>query len=306
MILHSIPELKSLLNPLVIAAGVFDGVHLGHQTLIRRALEDARSYGASCVVLTFDPHPAQFLRPSRAPHLLTSTSHKIRLLQDLGIQYFLILPFNAELAGLSAHRFVELLVQNAPSLCEICVGYNWNFGKGRKGNVDLLRQLGPELGFQVIEIGMVEMEGEAISSTRIRHAIQRGDLSSAAKYLGREYTILGTVATGEARGRFIGFPTANLAAHNELFPPNGVYAVHVLLEGKVHRGVANIGIRPTVSSSTQRLLEVHLLDFSADIYGKDLEVRFESYLRAEIKFPDIQALRIQIEKDILRVRKMSW
>ncbi len=304
MILHSFQELKSLPDPLVIAAGVFDGVHLAHQTLIHRALEDARyvSTSASCVVLTFDPHPAQILRPAHAPRLLTSTPHKIRLLQELGIKDILILPFDAKLAALPAAQFIQLLIQNAPSLCEICVGHNWSFGQGRKGNVDLLRELGAQLGFRVTEIGMIEMDGKPISSTRIREAIQAGDLTSAAKYLGRAYTILGTVVPGDSRGRSIGFPTANLATHNELFPPNGVYAVHVLVDRDIYPGVANIGVRPTVSSSLQRILEVHLLDYSENLYGRELEVRFEAYLRPENKFENIRALQTQIQADIRRAR----
>lgn len=302
MILHSFQELKSLSGPIVIAAGVFDGVHLAHQTLIHRALENARYVSASAIILTFDPHPAQILRPAQAPRLLTSTPHKIRLLQELGIKDILILPFDAQLAALPARQFIELLVQHAPSLCEICVGHNWSFGQGRQGNVDLLRELGSQLGFRVTEIGMIELDGKPISSTRIREAIQAGDLTSAAKCLGRTYTILGTVVPGDSRGRSLGFPTANLAARNELFPPNGVYAVHVLVNQKIYLGVANIGVRPTVSSSSQRILEVHLLDFSDNLYGKDLEVRFEAYLRPENKFESIQALQNQIQADIQHAR----
>lgn len=304
MIFHSIQELKSLSGPLVIAAGVFDGVHLGHQTLIRRALESARYCSGSCMVLTFDPHPAQFLRPAHAPHLLTSTLHKIRLIQDLGVTHFLILPFNAELAGLSATKFIHLLAQYAPTLHEICVGYNWSFGHGRKGDIHLLRKLSAKFSFQVTEIRVVEVDDEAVSSTRIRYAIQAGDFSSAAKYLGREYAILGTVVRGTARGHSIGFPTANLATHSELFPPNGVYAVRVQTNSLIYPGVANIGVRPTVSSSTQRILEVHLLDFSGDLYGEDIEVRFKAYLRPETRFPSLQALQLQIEKDIRKARNI--
>ncbi|ALJ56334.1 Riboflavin biosynthesis protein RibF [Candidatus Xiphinematobacter sp. Idaho Grape] len=304
MIFRSISELKTIAAPLVVAAGVFDGVHLGHQTLIRRALENACCRDASCVILTFDPHPAQFLRPASAPRLLTSTAHKIRLIQQLGAEHILLLSFNAALAALPAAEFIYLLSLHAPFLREICVGYNWSFGRRREGNIPLLRRLSTKFGFRVTEIGAVEMGGETISSTRIRDFIQSGDLHSAAKFLGRKYTILGTVVRGEGRGRSIGFPTANLATHNELFPPDGVYAVHTQIDGAIFSGVTNIGTRPTFPPASQRTLEVHLLDYSGSLYGKDAKVCFEVFLRKEHKFHSLQLLRTQIEKDIHLARAL--
>jgi riboflavin kinase / FMN adenylyltransferase len=304
MIFRSISELKTIAAPLVVAAGVFDGVHLGHQTLIRRALENACCRDAACVILTFDPHPAQFLRPASAPRLLTSTAHKIRLIQQLGAEHILLLSFNAALAALPAAEFIYLLSLHTHFLREICVGYNWSFGRKREGNIPLLRRLSTKFGFRVTEIGAVEMGGETISSTRIRDLIQSGDLHSAAKLLGRKYTILGTVVRGVGRGRSIGFPTANLATHNELFPPDGVYAVHIQIDGAIFSGVTNIGIRPTFPPTSQRTLEVHLLDYSGSLYGKDAEVSFEVYLRKEHKFHSLQLLRTQIEKDIHLARAL--
>lgn len=297
MIFRSISELKIIAAPLVIAVGVFDGVHLGHQALIRRALENAQCGGALCIILTFDPHPAQLLHPTSAPRLLTSTTHKIRLIQQLGAEHILLLSFNAELAALPAAEFIHLLSSHAPSLREICVGYNWAFGRRREGNTLLLRQLSTKFGFRVTEIDAVKIDGGAISSTRIRDCIRSGDLHSAAKFLGRKYTVFGTVVRGEGRGHSMGFPTANLAVHNELFPPDGVYAVYTKIDGIVFPGVTNIGTRPTFSLPSQQTLEVHLLDYSGSLYGKDIEVCFEAYLRKEHKFPNPQLLRTQIEKD---------
>lgn len=304
MIFHSISELQTLSDPLVLAAGVFDGVHLGHQTLIRHALESARYGSAVCMILTFDPHPAQFLRPSCAPRLLTSTAHKVRLIQSLGVEHILILSFNAALAKLAAAEFISLLIMYIPHLRQICVGYDWSFGRGREGDILLLRKLGTKFGFQVTDIGAVEIDGHTISSTRIRDFIQSGDLLAAAKCLGRKYTILGTVVKGEGRGSSIGFPTANLDTRNELFPPNGVYAVHVQIDGTIFSGVTNVGTRPTFHLTSHRMLEVHLFEFSDNLYGKAIEVCFEAYLRKEHKLPNLQSLRTQIEKDICIARRI--
>lgn len=301
MILHSISELRAIAAPLVVAAGVFDGVHLGHQTLIRRALENARYGDALCLILTFDPHPAQLLHPTSALRLLTSTAHKIRLIQQLGAEHILVLSFNAAFAALSATEFIHLLSLHIPSLQEICVGYNWLFGRRREGNVLLLRQLSTKFGFRVTEIGAVKIDGRAVSSTRIRDCIQSGDLHSTAKFLGRKYTILGTVVKGEGRGHSIGFPTANLAT-NELFPPDGVYVVYARVDGNMFPGVTNIGTHPTFCLASQRILEVYLLDYSGSLYGKDIEVCFEAYLRKERKFPSPQLLRTQIEQDVRAAR----
>jgi riboflavin kinase/FMN adenylyltransferase len=303
-VFHSLSELSEIPGPLCVAIGVFDGVHLGHQALIRRAMQEAERLGGSAVVLTFHPHPARVLRPDSAPHLLTSTPHKLRLIEELGCQFLLQIKFDAAFAAQPPEVFIEALTRSAPSLRMVCVGHNWAFGKGRAGNVALLAALGEKFGFETLEIEPVEIDGELVSSTRIRKAVEAGDFDTARRFLGRDYTILGTVQPGAGRGRGIGFPTANLSAHNERFPPNGVYAVRVLLDSRWFEGVANVGVRPTVANALDRVLEVHIFDFSGDLYGHDLEVKFERFLRPEQKFSSIEELRAQIARDAALAREI--
>ena len=304
--LRSISELSKLSGPLFLAIGVFDGVHRGHQAVISTSAQHARSANGTPVVVTFDPHPIKVLRPRQAPHLLTATQHKIRLIRDLGVQHLLIINFDKAFAATPAEDFVQQLVTHSKPLREICVGHEWSFGKGRRGNLSLLGKLGAQFDFEVVGIPVVTLpNGELVSSTAIRHAIEAGDLVKAAEMLGREYTILGTVVRGKHLGKKIGFPTANLSAHSEQFPPNGVYFAQAKLNGVIYSGVVNLGYRPTVSrDQAERVLEIHLLDFDRDIYGKDIEVRFVQYLRPEQKFDSLDALIRQIERDVQRARKL--
>jgi riboflavin kinase/FMN adenylyltransferase len=305
-ILRSIPDLIHLPGPLFLAIGVFDGVHRGHQAVISTSADHARAANGTPVVVTFDPHPMKVLRPSKAPHLLTATQHKIELIRDLGVRHLLIINFDKAFAATEPEDFVKRLVTNSKPLREICVGHEWSFGKDRRGNLDLLGKLGAQFDFQVVGIPAVTLgSGEPVSSTAIRHAIEAGDLAKAAEMLGREYTILGTVVQGEHLGKKIGFPTANLSAHNEQFPPNGVYFAHATLDGIVHPGVVNLGYRPTVSrEKSERVLEIYLFDFDHEIYGKDIEVRFIQFLRPEQKFENLDMLARQIELDVQQARKL--
>ncbi len=300
---NSIDALGSIPGPIFLAIGVFDGVHLGHQAVLRRALDDARQAGGTAVAVTFDPHPLRVLRPDQAPHLLTSTPHKLQLIRSLGIDHFLIIPFNRDFAATEPSEFIRALAAAARPLREICVGFEWSFGKGRAGNLDLLRKLGPEHGFAEVGVTAVEVNGEIVSSTLVRRAVEAGDLPRAASLLGREFTILGTVVEGERIGRTLGFPTANLSAHNEQFPPNGVYAAEARRGSKNLPAAVNIGVRPTIKNATsERLLEVHLLDFDESIYGEDLEITFRQFLRPEQTFASLDALRAQIAQDVAQAR----
>jgi riboflavin kinase / FMN adenylyltransferase len=306
-ILRSIPELSRLSGPLFLAIGVFDGVHRGHQAVISTSAEHAHLANGTPVVVTFNPHPMKVLRPMEAPHLLTATQHKIKLIRALGVQHLLVIKFDTTFAATTPEDFVQQLVRHSKPLREICVGHEWSFGKGRRGNLALLRKLGAQFDFDVVGIPAVTLgNGELVSSTAIRHAIEAGDLAKAAEMLGREYTILGTVVRGDHLGKKIGFPTANLSAHSEQFPPNGVYFAQATLNGVIYPGVVNLGHRPTVSSGkSDRVLEIHLLDFDHDIYGKDVEVRFVRYLRPEQKFENLDALARQIEFDVQQARQLS-
>jgi len=302
-ILHSIAELKELPGPIFLAIGVFDGVHLGHRAVIERAERDATANHGTAVVVTFDPHPARVLRPEAAPLLLTATRHKAQLIKKLGVDALLIIPFTQEFSLKDARTFIRELHEASQPLRGICVGHEWSFGHRRSGNLELLQQLGDEWGFDEVGIPAVQRDGMVVSSTAIRQAVAAGDLEMAARLLGRPYTVLGTVVEGQQLGRQLGFPTANLSVHSEQLPPDGVYAVVVEWEGRQEKGVLNIGLRPTVGAGLSRTIEVHLLDFSGELYGMDLEVTFRDYLRGERKFSGVEELREQILRDANEARK---
>jgi len=305
-VLRSISELSQLAGPLFTAIGVFDGVHLGHQAVISTSARAAQEAGGTPVVVTFDPHPAKVLRPREAPHLLTATQHKIALIRDLGVAHLLVIHFDRAFAATPPEKFVRQLVAHGKPLRQICVGHEWSFGKNRAGNLQLLKKLGAENGFEVVGIKPVAVNGTVVSSTAIRAAVQAGDFARAAEMLGREYSILGTVKRGAQLGRKLGFPTANLSAHSEQFPPNGVYAAEAKLGHEIFlRGVANLGFRPTFPQAMpERLLELHLFDLDRDIYGEDVEVRFLQFLRGERKFANTDELAAQIARDVAQARAL--
>ena len=303
--LHSIKELRSVPGPLVLAIGVFDGFHLGHRAVIERALRDAKAVRGTAVVVTFDPHPMRILRPKNPPRLLTSTPHKLRLFQEAGVSHTLILKFTEAFASTDPEYFILSLHHESQELREICVGHEWSFGRNRSGNLQLLSKMGDHLGFNEVGIPAVQINEQIVSSTSIRRAVEAGDLKTAARLLGRNYTVLGTVVEGAHLGRQLGFPTANLRAHNEQFPPDGVYAVRAHVGQHTHRGVANIGVRPTLEhQSGERLLEIHLFDFNDDLYGKEVEVNFGQYIRPEQKFTSLEELKAQIAKDAAIARTL--
>jgi riboflavin kinase/FMN adenylyltransferase len=305
-VLRSIADLSQVPGPVFLAIGVFDGVHRGHQAVIGTAATHAGEAQGTAVVVTFDPHPAKILRPNESPRLLTATQHKIALIRRLGVSHLLVLTFDREFAATPPEEFVRQLVVAARPLREICVGAEWSFGKNRAGNLALLKKLGVSLDFNVVGVEAVRAaDGTIISSTAIRKAVEAGDFATAREMLGRDYTILGTVEEGQHVGRSLGFPTANLSAHSEQFPPDGVYVAEGLLDGRVYHGVVNLGVRPTISGGTpQRVLEFHLLDFEGDLYGRDIELKFLRYLRPEKKFESLAALRDQITRDVAQAREI--
>lgn len=302
-VLTSISELSTVPGPVFLAIGVFDGVHLGHKAVIEHALEDAKKAGGTAVVVTFDPHPMRTLRPDHAPRLLTSTPHKIRLIRDLGITHLLVIHFDEAFAATTAEDFIMSLHDACKPLRGICVGHQWLFGKNRTGNLDMLKTWGDKLGFDEVGVHAVKVDDEVVSSTLIRAKVEAGELRDAARFLGREFTVFGTVIEGNHLGRQLGFPTANLSTHNEQFPPNGVYAVEASHEGKTYRGVVNIGVRPTIANQNgERLLELYIFDFDRSIYGDDIEVVFRKFLRPEMKFAGLDALKAQIARDVQEAR----
>ncbi len=300
--LSDIDDLKRLNGPLHLAIGVFDGVHLGHRAVIDAAIESAEASGGTVVVVTFDPHPVDVLSPRNAPRLLTFPNHKLLILdRNLGIKHVLVVRFDAEFAEQTGEQFIQSLLAAAdgPGISRICVGEQWQFGKGRSGDIELLRKLGGEYGFGVTGVETVKSDGMRVSSTRIREAIGAGDFDVADSLLGRRYTVFGTVIEGRKVGRTIGFPTANFTVHREQLPPTGVYAVRATGAGDSWEGVANLGYRPTVDGGeVKRLLEVHLFGLDYEIYGEDLEIEFVQFIRPEQKFEGIDSLKLQIQRDV--------
>jgi riboflavin kinase/FMN adenylyltransferase len=291
-------------KPLGLAAGFFDGLHRGHREVLRRTLAAARRAGGEAWVLTFDKHPLKVLDPARAPRLLTSTAHKIRLMEEMGLDGCLVVPFTLRLSRQTPEAFVEQLCRNAPTLKRVLVGDNWRFGLRGRGDAQLLQQLGKARGFGVSVVKPVVDRGVPVSSTRIRNAVERGRLDEAAALLGRRFSILGTVIRGRRLGRTLGYPTANLAPHNEVMPLPGVYAVKALVRGQELGGVLNFGFRPTFDRGAQRpVLELHLFDFGDNLYGKTVEVTFIKRLRGERRFRSAAELSMRIAADVRAARR---
>jgi riboflavin kinase/FMN adenylyltransferase len=282
-----------------LAIGVFDGVHLGHQQIIRQTIADARQHDGLALVVTFDRHPAAIVAPDRAPPLVYPLPQKLRAIASLGVDATLLIEFTRSFSEQTGENFIRMLARDLGRLQSICVGADFVFGHRRSGNVPLLRQLGAELGFTVHGMSAVALDNEVVSSTRIRAAIQAGDFDAASQMLGRAYAISGCVVAGDQLGHKLGFPTANLDVTSLVLPPDGVYAAQASALGSTHHAVLNIGTRPTVQTGRhERRFEVHLLNFSGDLYGRELEVEFIAKLRDEMKFASLDALKAQIAADI--------
>lgn len=301
LIRKRLEDLPALGVPLHLALGVFDGVHVGHQTVISRVVEASAREGGLAGVLTFDPHPIRVIAPGKAPTALLETlDHKARVISELGVELFIPLHFDLELAKMEAAEFIDKLM--TANVKTIAVGEDWRFGRQRGGDVAFLEKEAQKRGFKLEAVAPVMHDGERISSTRIRQAIRDGNLNAAEEMLGRPYTVCGTVVEGNRLGRTLGFPTANLATGDAQLPPDGVWAVLALLPGGRKRlGVANLGVRPSVGGQT-RILEVHLFDFMGDLYGQELEIRFLKQIRAEVRFPSLSDLRIQIQRDVIEAK----
>lgn len=302
LILHRLEELPQLGAPLHLALGVFDGVHIGHQEVISRAVRAAAKSGGLAGVITFDPHPIRVIAPEKAPtSLLATLAHKAKIVGELGVELFVPLHFDKAFAAMEGADFIEKLT--AARIATIAVGEDWRFGHNRSGDVALLANEAAARGFRLEAVPPVMLDGERVSSTRIRQAIRDGNLEAARRMLGRRYSVSGTVVEGKRLGRTIGFPTANISTGDAQLPPDGVWVVRAILaDGRKVCGVANLGVRPTVQGES-RSLEVHLFDFSSDLYGQQCEVEFEKMLRPEMKFPSLDALRIQIHEDTVAAKK---
>jgi riboflavin kinase/FMN adenylyltransferase len=286
-----------------VAVGNFDGVHRGHQALVASAVAAAAASGGTAVVLTFDPHPARVIAPVAAPSALMTLGQKSATLVRLGVPVMAVLPFTPDVAGASPEDFAALVLHRALGADTVVVGTNFRFGRGRAGDVGTLRRVGESLGFRVVEVAPVVMDGERVSSSRIRDALGRGDAHGAAALLGRPHCIEGRVVPGDGRGRTIGVPTANLEPANETLPALGVYAAWCW-PGRARAGapaVVNIGRRPTFGGGAVSV-EAHLLDFAGHLYGEAMSLSFVSRLREERAFPGVDALVTQIREDIRAAR----
>jgi riboflavin kinase/FMN adenylyltransferase len=287
----------------VLTIGAFDGVHRGHQALIARVISRARASNRLAGLITFHPHPAMVLAPERAPRYLTTPGEKVALLEGLGLDLVVLLPFDRELAATSARDFMEQIATRL-RLSELWIGADFALGRNREGDVPRLRLLGEELGYAVYVFRPVVDDGAPISSSRIRALLREGDVAQATQLLGRYPRISGQVVAGAARGRGLGIPTANLEVRPErAVPANGVYAVYAVLGRQRYPGVANVGVRPSFDNG-ERTIETHVFDFDRDIYGCDLVVEFVARLRNERRFADIDDLIAQIEKDMSMARTL--
>ena len=286
-----------------VTIGSYDGLHLGHQAIIKRVKERARDESGDAVVLTFEPHPVKLLHPELQIPLITSKQKKMILLERFGIDCTINLPFTKDLAQMSAEEFIQEIVLDRIAPRWVVVGFNFTFGKGRTGTAADLKKMGQRLGFEVDIVPPFTMNDHVVSSTRIRELIMEGNVAEANRMLGRKFFILGKVIHGHARGKGLGFPTANLEITSDLYPKKGVYAATVTMGEENYTGVANIGTNPTFGDE-EFAVEVFLFDYQGDLYGKELQVALVDRLRDERTFPSPDALVRQIEQDIHKAQEI--
>lgn len=284
----------------VLTVGTFDGVHEGHKALVQTVVDKAAERGARSLVVTFDPHPRDIINPGKdGIKLLTTLEERAEIMQELGVDILLVIPFDRDFSLLSSEEFVRKIIHEKVGVSEFVIGYDHHFGKDREGTIETIEKLGKELGFDAYVVSKREMGDTTISSTVIRNTLsEEGDVKQAAELLGRSYMLNGMVAHGAERGREIGFPTANIqpSQKNKVIPANGVYAVKVRVNENWYGGMMNIGVRPTFDGLS-KTLEVNIFDFGEEIYGKKLQVRFIDRIRDEQKFNGPEALIEQLNKD---------
>ena len=306
VVYYDLPPHTASFSRTVVTIGNFDGVHLGHRAILNRVCHRARELSGQGVAITFDPHPLKVLRPELNLPMLTTPAQKLELLAAAGLEAVVVLPFTPAFAALPARDFVLQYFCDRLRVREVVVGHDYSFGRGREGNIDLLKEMGREHGFTVQVVWAVEVDGAVVSSSLIRALLRLGKVVEAAHLLGRPFAAVGQVVPGKGRGaKLLQVPTANIRPENELLPATGIYAVRVRRGPDTLPGVANIGTCPTFDNS-ELSLEVHLLDFSGDLYGENLEVEFVARLREERRFPSFEALAAQIHADIAAARQALW
>lgn len=284
----------------VLTIGNFDGVHLGHQAILKHVVERADRLGAVGAAMTLDPHPIKLLRPRMAPKLLSTLDQRLDLIGRTGIEVALVVPFTHRLARMPAESFVKEVLVERLGIREVYIGANFRFGADRGGDVALLERMGAELGFKAAASPIVELEGGVVSSTKVRQAVSDGEMVEAAAMLNRHHFIDGGVLEGKRLGRKLGFPTLNIEVENEIEPANGVYitAVHIPSFGRTFASVTNVGTRPTVYENSILTIETHVLDFMADVYRESVRLYFIKRLRDEVSFPSTVQLMAQIQMDV--------
>lgn len=290
-------------RPTVLTLGVFDGLHLGHQLIMRTVVERARATRAVPTVITFDPHPRAVLHPESAPPLLQTFDQKIEALSVLGIKQAIIISFTREFADIKAEEFLRDVVHERLQAREVYLGRGFAFGRGREGNIELLQKVCGELGFHAAEVPEVTLRGKRISSSRVRQLLADGCVNLARRMLGRPYGVEGRVVRGAQRGRTLGFPTANLSPQNRVIPRTGVYVTATLIEGAWRRSITNVGTRPTFETEAAPSVETYVMNWTGDLYGDVARVRFLHRLRDERKFASIEELKEQIAKDQSRAER---
>ena len=305
-IIRGLRHLKRQSKDSVVTIGVFDGLHIGHRTIIRKTVAAARKAGLASVLVTFDPHPAKVLRSSRKVPSLISMEHRIRLIEELGVDVVLIAKFTRSFSKMASEKFVKSILVGKLRMKEIYVGENFYFGRGAGGGTKSLRRIAKRYVFRATIVRSVKSGGRVISSSLIRQLISEGKLREAARLLGRPVSVLGTVVKGSGIARGLGYPTANVNPHHETIPPRGVYAVRARYGKKEFRGILNIGFRPTFYSSRDEepTVEVHLFSFKGNLYNKDIEVYFVKKIRNERRFRSKARLIGQIEKDVKIAKTM--
>ncbi len=285
-----------------LAIGNFDGVHAGHQAILRRVIQYGRESGAMATAVTFDPHPLKILRPEHAPALLSTLEQRLRWMEELGVEAAFVLPFTKELGAVPAEEFVEVMLAGVLHAERIFVGDNFRFGHRHAGDVPLLQRLAGKFGYGVEIIPPVELGGETVSSTSVRRAVTAGRMDEAARLLGRPFSLTGRVVSGTGRGRREVVPTLNLEQEQEVLPARGVYATETRIGEEWHRSVTNVGVRPTFDGGPMTV-ESNLLDFAGSVAAERIEVRFWKWLRGEKKFGSAEELRKQIGEDVSRARE---
>jgi riboflavin kinase/FMN adenylyltransferase len=302
-IIRSLDHISPLASPPVVTLGNFDGVHRGHQEIFRLLRQKARQQGAPSVVITFVPHPLKLLAPAKAPLLISTYAERERLIAAAGIDLLVAIPFTTEFAQLSASDFVRLILVEGLAVASVMIGYDYAFGRNREGDGDFLRRAGQQFGFQVEVLPPLAADGVVYSSSRVRALIGAGNVRQAAELLGRHFSCLGTVVHGHHRGKGLGFPTANIETDQELLPAHGVYAVKLDLDGILLDGACNIGTNPTFGDQEQSV-EVFLLDYSGELYGRRIRLYFIDQIREERTFASADELVVAISRDVERCREI--